>query len=49
MNLINEYIRKSNEIRKQRENIPQRPPSDRLKKCRPPPLIFTAGGDLAKV
>ena len=49
MMLINEYIKKSKEMRKQKENIPKRIQSDRLKKCRPPPLIFTAGGSLAKL
>ena len=49
MELINEYIRRSSEMRKQKENIPKRIQSDRLKKCRPPPLIFTAGDSLAKL
>ena len=49
MKLINEYLKRSIEVRKQKENIPIRPPSDRLKKCRPPPLIFTAGDSLAKL
>ena len=49
MELINEYIRRSRELRKQKENIPKRIQSDRLKKCRPPPLIFTSGDSLAKL
>jgi hypothetical protein len=49
MKLINEYLKKSIEFRKQRENIPKKSTSDRLKKCRPPPLIFTPGNSLAKL
>lgn len=49
MKLINEYLKRSSEFRKQKENIPKRPPCDKLKKCRPPPLIFTAGDGLAKL
>ena len=49
MKLINQYLKKSIEFRKQRENIPKRSTSDRLKKCRPPPLIFTPGDSLAKL
>ena len=49
MKLVNEYIRKSREFREQKENIPKRILSDRLKKCRPPPLKFTSGDSLAKL
>ena len=49
MKLINEYIRRSSEMRKQKENIPKRIQSDRLKGCRPPPLVFTCGDGLAKI
>jgi hypothetical protein len=49
MKLIDEYIRKSRESRKQKENIPKRNPSNRLEKCRPPPLVFTCGDGLAKL
>ena len=45
---ISDQIRKIL-VRKQKENIPKRIQSDRLKKCRPPPLIFTSGDSLAKL
>ena len=49
MKLVNEYIRRSSEMRKQKENIPKRKPNDRLKKLRPPSLVFTCGDGLAKI
>lgn len=47
--LVDKYIRKSIEFRKQNENISKNNISNILNKCRLPPLIFTSGDGLATI